>query len=268
VTRMIFGKVMWVGRATVFLIGFAVMLALVFGAASAAFGADTDFFRLGRSNFAESITRLIKSGGGPALSLQVDSGPPLVVNADAETAKNLSADEFDGKNSNKFVQNSGKITFSVFDSWISSHSSSNQITVDHRGYWTTFTRGAGEQTQSEVRLAPPLPSSLYGKSMLLTGMEICYNTSDAAVALSRVKLLRYSSTGVLPTGGNFVVDDSTPADGNQCRMYSGTPQLMGTNSFAFLEMHVNWSETTSQTSFVIERTTFFLKPSNAPAAPL
>ncbi len=188
-TRMIFGKVMWVGRATVFLVGFAVMLALVSGAASAAFGADTDFFRLGRSNFAESITRLIKSGGGPALSLQVDSGPPL-------------------------------------------------------------------------------PSSLYGKSMLLTGMEICYNTSDAAVALSRVKLLRYSSTGVLPTGGNFVVDDSTPADGNQCRMYSGTPQLMGTNSFAFLEMHVNWSETTSQTSFVIERTTFFLKPSNAPAAPL
>ena len=59
---MIFGKVMWVGRATVFLVGFAVMLALVFGAASAAFGADTDFFRLGRSNFAESITRLIKSG--------------------------------------------------------------------------------------------------------------------------------------------------------------------------------------------------------------
>ena len=82
------------------------------------------------------------------------------------------------------------------------------------------------------------------------------------------KLLRYSSTGVLPTGGNFVVDDSTPTDGNQCRMYSGTPQLMGTNSFAFLEMHVNWSETTSQTSFVIERTTFFLKPSNTPAAPL
>ena len=34
-TRMIFGKVMWVGRATVLLVGFAVMLALVFGAASA-----------------------------------------------------------------------------------------------------------------------------------------------------------------------------------------------------------------------------------------
>ena len=43
---------------------------------------------------------------------------------------------------------------------------------------------------------------------------------------------------------------------------------MGTNSFALLEMHVNWSETTSQTSFAIGRTTFFLEPSRTAAAPL
>jgi hypothetical protein len=109
---------------------------------------------------------------------------------------------------------------------------------------------------------------LDGKSMLLTGMEICYDTSDPAVALSRVKLLRYSSSNGGGAGGNFVVEDNTPTDGNQCRMYSGTPQRMGTNSFAFLEMHVNWSETTTQTTFSIQRTTFFLEPSNTSAAPL
>lgn len=113
-----------------------------------------------------------------------------------------------------------------------------------------------------------MPSSLYGKSMLLTGMEICYNTSDAAVALSRVTLLRYSSTTGSGAGGNWVVDDYSPTDGNQCRMYSGTPQLMGTNSFALLEMYVRWSETRSPVSFSIARTTFFLEPSNTAAAPL
>ncbi len=113
-----------------------------------------------------------------------------------------------------------------------------------------------------------MPSSLYGKSMLLIGVEICYNTSDAAVAPGRVEILRYSSTEAGVAGGTHVVDDNAPADGNQCHMYSGTPQLMGTNSFAYLRMRVDWSETTSETTFYIQRTTFFLAPSNTAAAPL
>jgi hypothetical protein len=43
--RSVVGKVMWVGRATVFLVGLAVTLALVFGVATAALGADRDFFK-------------------------------------------------------------------------------------------------------------------------------------------------------------------------------------------------------------------------------
>ena len=280
--RAIFPRVMWVGRATVFVVGLSVVLAVVLGVATAALAAvPGDPFRLGQVNSINAVSRLVGSvsgpllridnnGGGSALRLEANANrPPLIVNADSGKATNLNSDEFDGKDSGEFVQNTGEMTFSVFDSWMSSHSPSNPVTVDHRGYWTTFTRGANEQeTQSEVRLAPPLPSSLYGKSMLLTGMEICYNTSDAAVALSRVKLLRYSSTGEGAAGGNFVVDDSTPTDGTQCRMYRGTPQLMGTNSFAFLEIHVNWSASASDTTFTIQRTTFFLKPSNTDAAPL
>jgi hypothetical protein len=69
-------KVMWVGRATVFLVGLAVILALVLGAASAAFGANGDFFKVGRDNFASAVSVLDKSGAGPALRLLVDSGPP------------------------------------------------------------------------------------------------------------------------------------------------------------------------------------------------
>ncbi len=274
-------KTFRIARGTALVLGLAVMLALFLGVATTALAAiPGDPFRLGRINSIDAVSHLVGSvtgpmlridnnGGGPALRLESNADrPPMTVNADAGKALNLNADELDGKDSGEFVQDTGEMTFSVFDSWMSSHSPSDPVTVDHRGNWTTFTRGAAGQTQSEVRLAPPLPSSLYGKSMLLTGMEICYNTSDPAVALSRVTLLRYSSTTGNTAGGNFVVNDYSPTDGNQCRMYTGTPRLMGTNSFALLEIYVNWSESTSQTSFNISRTTFFLEPSDTAAAPL
>ncbi len=95
-------KVMWVGRATVFLAGLAVILALVFGMASTALGADGDFFKVGRAHLADSVSKLIKSGAGPALELQVDSGPPLKVNSAVKVPK-LNADKIDGKDSSAFA---------------------------------------------------------------------------------------------------------------------------------------------------------------------
>ena len=62
VVRSAVSKVMWVGRATVFLVGLAVILALMFGVATAAFGDDGDFFKVGRSNFASALSTLSRSG--------------------------------------------------------------------------------------------------------------------------------------------------------------------------------------------------------------
>jgi len=89
-------KVMWVGRATVFLVGLAVILALVLGVATAALGANGDVFRVGQSNFASAVSVLDKSGAGPALRLLVDSGAPLAVNSSTKVA-NLNADKVDGR---------------------------------------------------------------------------------------------------------------------------------------------------------------------------
>ena len=111
--RIAVGKVMWVGRATVFLVGLAVILALLFGVASVAFAGNGDAWRLGRINVATSITklggeagvngpmlRLINNDAGPddtALELQVQPGEaPMRVNSSAKVA-NLNADQVDGK---------------------------------------------------------------------------------------------------------------------------------------------------------------------------
>jgi hypothetical protein len=91
-------KVMWVGRATAFLVGLAVILALVLGAASVALGANGDYFKVGKSNLASAVSTLTKSGAGPALRLNVDSGPPLAVNSNGKVA-NLNADKLDGLDS-------------------------------------------------------------------------------------------------------------------------------------------------------------------------
>ena len=97
------GKVMWVGRATVFLVGLAVILALVFGAASTALGANGKPFLLGKKNVASAISTLVKQGTGPALKLQVGAGqPPLAVNSSA-TVADLSADRLDGEDSDQIL---------------------------------------------------------------------------------------------------------------------------------------------------------------------
>ena len=117
--RSAVSKVMWVGRATVFLVGLAVILALVLGVASAAFGANGDAWRLGRNNVATAITKLGGQLGvnGPmvritnnnanaddtALALQVQSGePPMRVNSTTRV-DSLNADLLDGQDASQFV---------------------------------------------------------------------------------------------------------------------------------------------------------------------
>jgi hypothetical protein len=111
-------KVMWVGRATGFLVGLSVILAVVFGVASAAFGDNGGNFILGQNNTASLLTKLTgQVPGGAALQvvntktepgsrgLQInvaENKPPIAVNATAGKAPNLNADELDGKSEADF----------------------------------------------------------------------------------------------------------------------------------------------------------------------
>ncbi len=105
VVRGIFFKVIRVGRATVFMVGLSVIVALVFGLASTAFAhkGDRGMFHLGHRNVASAVSTLINNGVGPALNLQVSPGePPLAVNSSAAVT-NLNADQVDGQDANAFL---------------------------------------------------------------------------------------------------------------------------------------------------------------------
>ncbi len=114
----IFSGVAWVGRATVFLVGLAVVLALTVGVAGAALAANGGNLILGQNNVASAITQLAGSAGvaGPsllidnnsadpaatALDLQVEAGrPPMKVSSDTKVA-NLNADKLDGIDSGSY----------------------------------------------------------------------------------------------------------------------------------------------------------------------
>lgn len=117
VTRSIFSKVMWVGRATLWPVVIAIMLVVVFGAPPAS--AHTGYkglFHLGHKNVSGAVSTLVgkvatgsalvvkNPSGGSALGLQVNEGQaPMTVNAEAGKATNLSADELDGKDSSAFL---------------------------------------------------------------------------------------------------------------------------------------------------------------------
>ena len=122
-TRSIFSKVMWVGRATVFVVGLAVILALTVGLATTAL-AGTGVgarFQLGQTNSVNAITKLVGSVAGPslqidnnstnanatALDLQVEAGKaPMKVNSETKVA-NLNADKLDGLDSGAFLGANG-----------------------------------------------------------------------------------------------------------------------------------------------------------------
>src|SRR3712207_2898074 len=105
-------KVMWVGKATVFVVGLAVALALTVGVASTAL-AGTGVgarFDLGKTNTVNAVSKLVGSVAGPslqidnnsqnaaatALDLKVETGrPPMRVDSQARV-DNLNADRLDG----------------------------------------------------------------------------------------------------------------------------------------------------------------------------
>jgi hypothetical protein len=167
-------RVMWLGRATVFLVGLAVILALVFGMTSAAFGANGDFLKLGSlKNVATNTTALVgkvaagsalsvkNPSGGSALDLQVGdpaadpatkNTAPMKVNSQARVT-NLNSDELDGNSSSAFLGAGQKAADS---DKLDGIDSTNFVQENS----TSFVHGNGTAYQGAVDVVPGSTSNL------------------------------------------------------------------------------------------------------------
>lgn len=125
--KKVLSMTLWMARGTATMLGLAVMLAVVFGAGTAALAAvPGDPFKLGKINTIGKITQLVgsadsavlkidndsKGANATALDLQVDPRkPPMRVDSFTRVEK-LNADLLDGRDANQFVTLGGK----AFDS--------------------------------------------------------------------------------------------------------------------------------------------------------
>jgi hypothetical protein len=66
--------VMWVGRATVFLVGLAVLLAVIFGVSSVALAGVGATFNLGKKNSVNQLSQLVGSTNNALLRIDNNAG--------------------------------------------------------------------------------------------------------------------------------------------------------------------------------------------------
>ncbi len=122
------GKVMWVGKATTFCVGLAVVLAVMLGVSTTALAAlPGDPLKLGQINYVNRLTTLAAELGGPVLRVDNDGSgtaldlrvgdpatasdtktvAPMKVDSQARVL-NLNSDELDGKSAPDFLPAGGK----------------------------------------------------------------------------------------------------------------------------------------------------------------
>jgi hypothetical protein len=139
---MIFSRVVWFGRATTFVVGLAVILALVAGVASTALAGTgvRAAFNVGKTNTVNAVSKLVGSVAGPslvvdnnstnsaatALDLHVEAGKaPMKVNSGTKVA-NLNADKLDGMDAGQ-LQEFSTIRVSTDDYRATANSSITQV---------------------------------------------------------------------------------------------------------------------------------------------
>ena len=203
-------KVMWVGRATVFLVGLAVIVALILGLTTAALAGTGvgDTFNLGRLNTVNQISRLVGSTDAPmlrvdnnsagthatALDLRVESGhTPMKVDSTTKVA-NLNADKLDGKDSSEIGLHSLERVYATSalnsDSpkRVSPNCPSGKVIVGTGASISGGTSGTPPNEQTDVVISNITPTSALGHPLVfveaheealtsanwqLTGYAIC-----------------------------------------------------------------------------------------------
>ena len=191
-------KVMWVGRATVFLVGLAVILALVFGITSTAFAhrGDKGFFHLGHKNVKHAVSKLVGRVTGPslvigngsedpkatALRLNVKAGkPPMKVNSDAKVPK-LNADKLDGLDSTEIgVNGLQTISFPTATNSSSPKSTRASCPSGKMLVGTGWTISGGKRGSSpDARTDVVVDSVLtLGNSVLVSAYEVGQGTTNS-----------------------------------------------------------------------------------------
>jgi hypothetical protein len=156
----------------------------------------------------------------------------------------------------------GNILLNIgFSNW-SAFQSIDPVTYS---YFATgaFFRRTSAGTTSFV-LHPDIPVVLYGKSLSLIGVELCYQTAAGNV-LTWVRLRTYNHASSVSSASVLRFSDTTERNDNACRYYMLPTPIVTTPEFGVgLGVDVYWS--VANTNFAFGRTTFVFQPTDIAAA--
>ena len=246
------------------------MLAAVLAAPAIAGTGIGAVFNLGRTNVvnapstltgssASGMLKVANSGNGVALQLTTKSTvPPMKVNSSVKVA-NLNADRLDGIDSSGFVQPSGDILVSAGNGNWSPMLWGSSLEESRTPGSVNFTSPAPSDTTYLV-VSPDLPVALYGKSVELRAVDICFSMVDASmtgVYLTRERT--YNTAEIQDT----LFADATVYLGADCHRYTlATPTLLTPNDSLSFALNINFSLGGYISIF---RTTFILGATSTPA---
>ena len=178
-----------------------------------------------------------------------------------DTAAN--ADLLDGKTSDEFVARAG--IFLV-------QGDVTNYKADVQSGTLTTTPGVGQTTltsqsssgNAQVFMVPELPFALYGKQLIIAGIELCYDASANHV-IEEVLLSRATNTQGTPTIALESLDNTDRND-EQCRVYTPTTTSLPTETTVGLQIDTTW--TAAGAVLRLGRVTLQLGVSNADAVPI
>ena len=120
---------------------------------------------------------------------------------------------------------------------------------------------SAKETSAFAELSPEIPVALYGRPLKIVGAELCYDASPSA-KLEAVSLEIVSESNGIgePPPITEVARDQTSRTDNACRSYRApSPVSLDPNGHVVLAVLVN-NPTSSDSDFLIGRTTFILQP--------
>jgi hypothetical protein len=281
-------KVMWVGRATVFLVGLAVILALVFGVlsrAAAHSNVDNKLFHLGHSNSATTPTSLVSTladalksalivqnkSGGPALELKVGNAnvpandvAPMKVNSN-KVVTNLNADKVDGKSSTDFYAAGSKVADSTHADQADvareagiANAAGDSDTLDGKDS-TQFVQGNGRALASWVNISPGTNVVVLSHSDRLPNIQVSYNCpSNMATADGTLEIKNLGDETLSMFSDNGGTDPNHERQLSQNQTFSQpasffrehiTLQVQGTSGMATIEVFSVHHNIVSQPNF-------------------
>jgi hypothetical protein len=175
------------------------------------------------------------------------------------------ANRLDGLDSSAFVRNRGFVVVSVpWTGWMAGGGSASDLHVSAFAQEAQVHKATAGSNQF-AEAGPALPVAMYGRSLEIRSVQVCYDATDPNVTLDDFFLNVFDDTTGVGSPAVVSLDDPTNRHDRACRRYTfATPVRMTSSRVVDLVLRIDYA---GPGTMLIGRTTLVLRISGAAPAP-